>query len=166
MKLIMTIILATIISLNSITSFANNEILNTRPYKASQIKVAANGGNCSHFAEEIFYQYYGIWFGFPDNQTKNWRQLRSKGFRVDNIDYKIKSTTEPRINSIMFIDNGNGVSHVAWVNSAIKDKNGVLIGVIESDTQGTLVHQYNDCKYRFNIYRNPKVTYIFAEKSN
>lgn len=163
-KLLFTLI---VIFVTMFTSVAHADIFNTREVKESKIKLAYNGGNCSHLAEELFYQYYGVWFNFPDNKTKHWRTLKSAGYRVNGVDYKIKFSKEPMINSIMFIDNGSGLSHVAWVYDVTKTQNDTIISVIESSTTGlSELNIYGDCWYRYMGYYqsyHTNVTYIYAE---
>lgn len=158
-----------------------------RDYMASGIKTT-NGGNCTHFVEECFYQQYGLWLDLKDNYLTTIRALKGRRYTVDGKKYELVFKTEPTLNSIMFIDgkdfkragiesNGNG--HVSFVTDiytySITTGNQVygkdtMITVLESSTTFKSSYRnkyyYYDCWYSTNCYSDnmfPNVYYIVPE---
>ena len=136
-----------------------------RPYVGSQL-VLTDGGACSHFAEEMMYQYYGINLNLKDSLLSTWQGLKNKKFKSeDNKYYSIMFVNKPVKYSLMLITSKDASAymgrkedsgHISWVKyiylSRYKE---VMIGVLESSTvqMKNNPQWYYDCLFQYSVYR-------------
>jgi hypothetical protein len=186
-KFMSLLIVALLISSFSLTVLANEStpvdnsyvpgysLLHSRPYKASKI-TPINGGQCVHFAEEIFYQEYGIWFNLQDNATTTIKALGDRYIKGDDGKrYKLEWTTTPTENSIVFFDIPDrrkaGIkdkwTHVAWVEKITKIGKTTFVDILESSTTNKSSYDkkyyYYDIWYATNYFTTqdyPEVKYL------
>lgn len=136
-----------------------------RPYVGSQL-VLTNNGACSHFAEEMIYQYYGINLNLKDNKLTTWLSLRNQKFKsVDDKYYSIMFTRKPVKYSLMlmtpkdvssYTKKKENSGHVSWVKYVYLNRyKEIIIGVLESSTVQMVNNPewYHDCLFQYSVYR-------------
>lgn len=174
MKKIVSVILVNVFSLIFVSYvFASDSYpdLNRLPEYSSKIELDENTkGNCSHLAEEIFYQVYGIKLHLQDKKTQSWLSLKNNVFYDNSGKKMIIRLTEVKLENSLMLLIGEKESHIAFIYK-IFDSNRYIL-TIEGNTKEIGIDrkiEYGDSWYFKDSYSTDSlkhwkhVYYIYAE---
>jgi surface antigen len=176
---IITIIVALLILIHPLTSFAETPI-EIRDYKSPSFYSYTyfDGGNCVWFAWQMAYQKWGITLPNGDDARK-WTRLEDRSILKDDWRYYLALETTPLVNSVVIFQpsdmrilaggrfENDHYGHVAWIYK-LSESNPNKFYVLESSVYPPdYWEEWHGCKWReytYTVDELEKVKYLYINK--